>query len=172
MMMMVVVVIVMIMIWWWRLGGHYGLMDIMHLNFVHTNSNMLHWWQKLARTICGHTMQAERDENWKLEKNNNGDYGLRESCLIALAAEGESEKPGNIFSRFCTRKTCSGLFTLTRLEGKLSWIWFYVEHSGLKSCKGGFPQNGMIPNQKGVGATKLIWLATFRSSVTVIDKFS
>ena len=42
-------------------------------------------------------MQAEWNENWKLEQNNNGDYGLRESCLIALAAEGESEKTGNIF---------------------------------------------------------------------------
>ena len=42
-------------------------------------------------------MQSEWNENWKLEQNNNGDYGLRESCLITLAAEGESEKPGNIF---------------------------------------------------------------------------
>ena len=47
-----------------------------------------------------------------------------------------------------------------------------VEHSGLKSRKRGFAQNDITPNQKGVGASKLIWLATFRSSVTVMDKFS
>ena len=85
----------------------------------------------------------------------------------------EKVKNQAIFSpRFCTRKTCSGLFTLTRLEGNLSWIWFCVEHSGSKSRKRGFAQNNIIPNQKGVGESKLIWLATFRSSVTVMDKFS
>ena len=44
---------------------------------------------------------------------------------------------------------------------------------GLKAAKKrGFAQNSIIPNQKGVGASKLIWLATLRSSVTVMDKFS
>ena len=39
---------------------------------------------------------------------------------------------------------------------------------GLKDVKKrGFAQNGIIPNQKSVGESKLIWIVTFRSSVTV-----
>ena len=151
MMAMMMVVIVMMMIWWWWLGGHYGLMDSMYLNYVNTNCEMLHWLQKLARTICGHTMQAEWNKIGSWSRIIMVITGSERAALLHWRRREKVKNQAMFPPRFCTRKTCWGLFTLTRLEGKLSWIWFYVEHSGLKSRKRGFPKNGIIPNQKGVG---------------------
>ena len=66
--------------------------------------------------------------------------GSERAALLHWRRREKVKKQAIFPPRFCTRKTCWGLFTLTRLEGKLSWIWFYVEHSGLKSRKRGVPK--------------------------------